>query len=102
MTVALNSQPTQFNDPAYNKRVDTTALQAIKHASTIAPVALRSDFETVIPFYQQQYDALSAVGFDGNKVDQSKSQPTASQRAAVAAIAQFVEGTCHVNGNTTS
>lgn len=102
MTVALNSQPTQFNSPAYNKRVDTAELQAVKHALTLAPVALRADFETLVPYYQQQYDALAAVGFDGSKIDQSKEQPTGTQRAAVTAISQFVEGTCHVNGSTTS
>jgi hypothetical protein len=102
MTVALNSQPTQFNSPAYNKQVDTTALQAMKHAETIAPVALRADFTTAVAYYQRQYDNLAAVGFDGNKIDQSKQQPTTAERAAVTAIGQFVVGTCHVNGNTTS
>jgi hypothetical protein len=102
MTVALNSQPTHFNDPAYNKRVDTAELRAMKNAQTIAPVALRTDFKTAVAYYQRQYDELATVGFDATLVNQSQQQPSSAERAAVTAISQFVQGTCHVNGNTTS
>jgi hypothetical protein len=102
LVVELNSQPTQFNSPAYNKRIDTAQVQGLKHAATIAPVALRGDFQIASGYFQREYNALAAVGFDGSKFDQSKDQPTAAERVAVTAIGQYLQSMCHVNGNTTS
>ncbi len=101
VSAALQQQSSNTDPAARKKRLQASS-DAIAHAASIAPSAIKADFDTFVSGLHSYLAALAAVNYDATKVDPTKLQVLTDPKFTTASehINQYLAQVCKVSSTT--
>jgi hypothetical protein len=88
--------------PAQLKKVYQNLGSELQHVASIAPSAIKADFQTFVNAYQPFLQALAAANYNFTKINYAALTSLSSPqvRAASANIQRYFTQVCHITGTT--
>ncbi len=98
VTAASKQQSTGTDPGALKKRIQASS-DALAHAASIAPSAIKADFDTFLSGLRPYLAALAAANYDTTKIDRGKLQVLRDPKFTTASgrITQYMAQVCKVS-----